>query len=288
MASDDILRADPDVLARLAASDRATWQRLEAHIRDCGDCPPQLVQAMLAIDDPAGWAHRLFRAYLGLNPDEGLGADYAFRPWLSAGIAQTLAPTDIVALQVRYAALLADVERGADERTAALVGDLERASDSASHRALLGRALLLWSRRLGEADDHVRAIAAARRAEEVFTQLGDATWSAQAVRMRGAALLRLHEIDEALAVLDSVADAPSSGFASEGSHRSIGALQNPDGTYRAEKVLAPIDAALDHAAAIAVWATKDQPEWLDALGRIADQTGHAACEARSQRRGFDR
>jgi hypothetical protein len=248
-------------------------------------CPSELVHALLAIDDPAGWESRLFSAFLGLNPDDGMGAHYDFRRWFSAGIVKTLAPTDVVVLRVRYTIALDDTETGAASRAAALVADIEHASDDESYRALLGRALLLLARRLGEAEDHEGAIAAARRAEQVFT---DATWSAQAVRMRGAALLRQRKIDEALAVLDSVGDAPSSGFASEGSYRGIRAIQNPDGTYRDEKVLDPIDAALDYAAAIALWATKDEPHWIAALGRIADFTGHPVCAERSLRPGVDR
>jgi hypothetical protein len=285
---DDILRAEPDALGRLAGSHRATWQCLARHMCGSDACPPQLVHALLAIDDPRGWESRLFSAFLGLNPDEGMGAHYDFRRWFGAGIVKTLAPSDIEALRVRYTVALDDTEIGGGSRVAALVADIENASDGETHRALLGRALLLLARRLGEADDHERAIAAARRAEDVFTALGEATWSAQAVRMRGGALLRQRKIDDALAVLDTVADAPSAGFASEGSYRGIRAIQNPDGTYRDEKVLDPIDAALDHAAAIALWATKDEPHWIAALGRIADQTGHPSCAARSQRPDIDR
>lgn len=285
---DDILRAEPRALGLLAASDRETWRCLAAHMSGSDACPPQLVHALLAIDDPPGWARRLFSAFLGLNPDEGMGAHYDLRRWLAAGILQTLQPTDIVVLRSRYTTALDDTDTGAATRSAELVADIETASDADPYRSLLGRALLLLARRLGEVDDHDAAIAAARRAELVFARLGDTTWSAQAVRMRGAALLRQRKIDEALAVLDTVADAPNSNFASEGSHRGVRAIENPDGTYRAEKVLGPIDEALEQAAAIAVWASKDEQAWRTALGKIADVTGHTGCDARSQRRGVER
>lgn len=277
----EILAVEPRALARLASSDYETWETLARHMYGNDACPPPLVHALLAIDDPTGWAARLFHAYMGKNPDLGLGADWDFRRWFGAGIVKTLAPDDIVSLRVRYTTATNDVEDGTAQRTAALVADIEAASESEAHRALLGRALLLLARRLGEAEDHDAAIAAARRAEDVFTKLGDTTWSAQAVRMRGAAMLRQRKIDDALGVLDTVADAPHAGFSGEGSYRGIRAVQNPDGTYRPEKVLDPIDAALDHAATIAVWATRDEPSWITALGKIADATGHAGCAARA-------
>lgn len=237
-------------------------------------CPPQLVHALLAIDDPSGWERRLFHAFMGLNPDEGMGAHYDFRRWFSAGVVQALPPDDIVALRVRYTLALDDTKAGFETRAGDLVADIDKASDAEPHRSLLGRAYLVLARRLGELDDHDGAIAAARRAEDVFTTLGDAAWSAQAVRMRGAALLRLRRIDEALAVLDPVLHTPGTGFSSEGSPLGIRAIQKPDGTYRYLKVLDPIDVALDHAAAIAGWATKDEPHWIAALATIAEQTGH--------------
>ncbi len=278
-----ILRADPEALRRLAASHRESWQCLAPHMASGGACPPGLVHAMLAIDDPRGWEQRLFSAFMGLNPDEGMAAHYDFRRWFGAGIISASSPSDIVSLRVRLTALLAEVDAGAARRTAVLVADLRAAGDAEAYRELEGRALLLLARRLGEADDHEGAIAAAGRAQALFTALGDATWSAQAVRMHGAALLRMRRIDDALAVLDSVAHAPSAGFASEGALRGVGAIQNPDGTYRAEKQLDATDAALEHAAAIAVWATADDPNWIAALARIADVTGHPECAARSPR-----
>ena len=48
---------------RLAASDRATWQRLIARVSASEACPPDLTRALLALDDFDGWLGRLFRAY---------------------------------------------------------------------------------------------------------------------------------------------------------------------------------------------------------------------------------
>jgi hypothetical protein len=271
---DEILRAEPRALGHLATSDRATWQTLDRHLHGADACPPVLVHALLAIDDVAGWAGRLFPAFSGLNPDEGMGADWHFRRWLSAGIVNTLPPTDIVVLRVRYTTASNDTEPGTTSRVAALVDDIEHAGDGATHRALLGRALLLLARRLGEDDEHDAAIAAATRAEQIFTQLGDAMWSAQAVRIHAGALLRKREIDAALALLDTVLDSPCTHFASEGAHRGGRAIQNPDGTYRPEKILAPLDAALDEAAKIAAWAGRDEPQWIAARAKILAPPGY--------------
>lgn len=281
-AVDDILRADPRTVALLAASDRATWQRLVEHIDRSGACPPGLVRALLAIDEPEGWPARIFRAFTGRNPDEGMGADWHFRRWFADGVVRHLPPEDPRALRTRHATLADHVETDATRRVRELVTDVERAGDSQPHRAVLGRTLLLLARRLGEDGDHDAAVAAAQRAEAVFAGLADATWRAQAVRMRGAALLRLRRIDEALAALDSVADAPSTSFSSEGSYRSGRAVLGSDGSYHAERVLDATDAVLDEAAKIAVWAQSDRPEWIRALGAIGERLGHRGCIARSE------
>lgn len=166
-----ILRAAPETLQRLAASHRESWQCLAQQLAGSDACPAALVHAMLAIDDPPGWEQRLFSAFMGLNPDEGMAAHYDFRRWFGAGIVSASSPTDITSLRTRLTVLLAEVDTAAASRTASLVADLHAAGDAGAYRSLEGRALLLLARRLGEADDHEGAIAAAGRAEAVFVKV---------------------------------------------------------------------------------------------------------------------
>lgn len=269
----------PDELRRLAASDRETWQRLIAHAATSEACPPETVEVLLAIDDFDGWMRHVFRAYGALPPDDGRDADEVFRRWLSTGIARAFPPTNRRALENRHRVALNDTSADASEHTRALVAAIEKAPDA---RDLLGRAWLLLARRLSEDLDPEGAIAASLSAEEVFASIGDDAWRAQAVRMRGAALLRAHKIDEALAVLDSVADAPSTSFWASGRNRYDGVVLGSDGHYHPERELDPVDAVLHRAVAIAVMAPATHPEWLRTLDAIARATGHRECARRAE------
>ena len=265
-AVDDILRAEPRAVGHLAASDRETWKCLVGHIDRSEACPPVLVRALLAIDDLEGWRRRIFSAFRGLNPDDGLGADDGFRRWFAAGIVRHLPRTDPAALGLSYRTALDHVEADAAKRAADLAVEIEEAGDSAQHRSLLGRALLLLARRLGEDGDHEGASAAARRADAIFAKLGDADWQAQAMRVRAGALLRLRKLDEALALVDTLFRDPPAGFPLEG------------GVYRLATSSDPV--ALAEAATIVLSATKDNPAWIRALGSIAESTGHRGCAER--------
>lgn len=227
-----------------------------------------LVRVLLAIDDLEGWRRRLFTAFQRLNPDDGLSADDGFRRWFASGIVRHLPQTDPAALALSYRDALDYADSGAAKRAVDLAVEFEQAGDSAQHRSLLGRALLLLARRLGEEGDHENASGAAQRADDIFAKLGDSDWQAQAMRVRAGALLRLRKIDEALALFDTLFRNPSAGFPLDG------------GVHRPVTSSDPIAAVLSEAAAIALSATKDKPEWIRALGLIAERTGHRGCAER--------
>jgi hypothetical protein len=266
----EFLRRDPAALTRLAASDRATWQAFASELFDAGACPPDLVLQLLAVDSLPGWSARIGRAFAGRNPDDGMSADFAFRAWLSAGIERGLPPTEPPVLELRLATALDDLTT---RRAEQLVADFEQVGDSAQHRHLLGRALLLLARRAGEDRDDDRSATTAQRAEELFASLGDDLWRTQAVRARAAAMLRARRIDEALVLLDGVIDGPTTWLG--GMHRIIPSSN-------------PIEAALHDAARAACTASSRTAEWVRALGAVAERTGHAGCAARfeSVRRSF--
>ncbi|MBI5515021.1 MAG: hypothetical protein HY909_14690 [Deltaproteobacteria bacterium] len=209
VTTDALLRAEPAAVARLAASELATWRRVMDIVRPGQTaCPAALVHALLAFDDVEGWQRRSCAAFSGRPPDDGAEAWYDFARWLGDGILAHLPPTDPTTLRTRYKRMLEDLAPGAAERVEALTRAIASAGDTAAHRALLGRALLLLAQRRGEAGDQDAAIAAATRAEDVFTKLGEARWAGDAKRQQASALLRQRKLDEAIALVDAIETSP--------------------------------------------------------------------------------
>lgn len=221
------------------------------------------MRALLAIDDPEGWRDRIFRAFVGLNPDDGLEADALFGRWLSAGIARHLPATDVAALERQYRKALDDLEPGTTERVSDLAQQIEKAGDSNEHRALLGRALLIVARRSAEDGDLEGARVAAERAETIFGTLGDAKWSSQAMRVRAGILIRLEKLDEALALIDKLFAGASAWFTIEGMFR-------PTADLFAE------------ASTILLSCAKEDEAWIHIVGKIAARSKHAGFTQRDQ------
>lgn len=266
--ADDFVRAEAGAVARLAASDAATWESLFSLIFASKACPPALVRALLAIDDPEGWMKRTTREYSSSSPYDRMDAEFGFRDWFCEGIVQHLPPTDPAVLRVRYRRERESTEPGAARRARALVLAIEAAGDS--QRSLLGRALVLLARRLGEDGAEEDAIAAARRAEDIFAELGDAGWRGDARRERVGALLRLRKLDEALALFDTI-DASAGRWLSDAA------------SDLSRTPTDPVDAVLAKAAKLATWATETTPEWIDVLRSIAHATGHRGSAERAAR-----
>lgn len=232
VTTDALLRAEPTVIARLAASDLATWQRMMDIVRARQiACPARVVHALMAIDDVEGWQERAFKAFRGRNPDDGMEAWFDFARWLGDGILAHLRPDDPRSLRTLYKRLLVDLAPGAAERVEALTRATASAGDTAAHRVVLGRALVLLAQRLGEAGDQDAAVAVAKRAEDVFAKLGEVTWVGDARRQQAGALVRLRKLDEAIALIETI-ETPPGAWRDEGAaFASVVAADPVDALY---------------------------------------------------------
>ncbi|MCY0987749.1 hypothetical protein OV203_11475 [Nannocystis sp. ILAH1] len=158
-------------------------------------------------------------------------------------------------LRSRYEAALNDTSDGALAVALALVGDVGIAEPAS---ALHVDALLLLVRRALEDAEIDQALVAARAAEALAEALGDRSRGLSATRHRGAALLRAGRVQEALAALEPALSVRGPLFGGRGSFREAWP----------EKGRA---AALAEAAMVAGWAAATTPEWVRALGGLAER-----------------
>jgi len=225
------------------------------------DCPAVLVHALLAFDDVEGWRRRSVAAFSGQPPDDGAEAWFGFARWLGDGILTHLPPADPRTLRTRYQRALEDLTPGAAGRVEALARAIASAGDTAAHRALLGRALLLLAQRLGEAGDHDAALAAATRAEHVFAALGEARWAGDAKRRQASALLRQRRLEEGIALVDAI-ETPPGAWRNEGAAvAAVGASDAVDVLYR-------------QAAQLCLDANKQDRIWRQDFARLVDRIRH--------------
>lgn len=154
-----------------------------------------------------------------------------------------------VTLQGRLDLLMRRADSEALGLTRGLVQDIRQAGDS-----LLPEALLLLARRARELPDFEEALAAATEAWEHSQDPGQRD---RALRARGAALLGLRRVGEALEVLD-------------GALVRRGPLFGGGGSFSFRAPTDPMDEVLDEAASIASWASARTPEWVRALGGMAE------------------
>jgi len=120
----------------------------------------------------------------------------------------------------------------------------------------LAHVLMLVHRRLAEASRDQEALAAATEAESLFTHAGDEASASSSRRSRGASLLVLERLDEAFAVLELAMEKKGPLFGGGGAFAMV----------RGEGKRAQ---ALQEAASICGWAALTTPEWVRALGGIA-------------------
>lgn len=255
-----ILTGEAGAIDALASGDSASWTTLTEHLFQ--EAPPAapaaLVEAMLAKDpDARAWIER---AKDGVAQARSpwfttvTSAMQRVRPWLSAGVLAVRPPGDPAVLWLRFEALRSTVDEDALPRARALAEDAERAGAPASLRA---HTLLLLARLADEEGQREEGLAAARRAAELDPELAPI-----AARRVGALLFRARRVEEALAVLEPVMEQRGPLFG------GVGAF-----LLRGDDDEDPLDAALDEAATIASWASRTTPEWVRALGGIAERSG---------------
>lgn len=265
-----MLGADPRAVALLASSNRPTWQALVAVMKRSEVCPEKLVLALLGVDGFDGWRARLFRAFVGLNPDDGMEADWAFRLWFTAGVAGVAGGKSLRELQFRFASAVVDGAIGHLQRLRDLTRDIEMSlrtgDDQPAKRDLLAGAILHLAVREGDEGHYAEELVLAQRAEGIFAEQNASEWVAQSRRVQAGALLCLRRFDEALALIDSVWDKPRPDFNAQCSFRSVPRLE-------------PIADLLRSAAHIACWASRREPQWLDVVKSIGEKLVHPGCLA---------
>jgi len=272
---DEFLAADPRAVTLLATSNRLTWQAFVPIMKSPQVCSDKLALALVEIDNFEGWCGRLFRAFNGLNPDDGLEADWAFRKWFTEGLARHVPTENLRGLQFRFENAMRDVEIDNLERIRELTIGIEsslrpdeepRSAEDNARKELFGRAVLLFGLRLGENGDRKGQLTQAMRAEDLFEALQARQWVGQSRRLRAGALLCLRRIDEALELLESVWDIPRPEFIAQYAFRV---------TPRSDS----ITDLLNHAAQIIWWAPRLAPQWLEAVKSIGEKLEHAGCLA---------
>ncbi len=251
------LAGDAETIDALARGDAATWQAWLEHLvsRKPPHAEPGLVERMLAREpSPARWIEIASRTLFDIDSNVFFTSKSALQPfqaWLGDGVIAATGPTSTVSIELRLDREVREANGAA--AAGAIVADIRqtRASDE-----LLADALVLWARRLAEESEHAAAIDVLIEAEGLFERLGNDSAKGVARRLRGARLLQLKRLDEAFAILDREMAGRARGL-TVGAQRFSG---SPDDKW---------DAALAEAATIAAWAAATTPEWVRALGGIA-------------------
>lgn len=258
-----ILEGEGAAVARLAARDVDAWTTLVEHVfqHEGTDAPAALVLAMLAIDDdPDVWSRHAREALAQAESAYFTTVASAMRrvqPWLFGGIRDATPPDHRARLLLRFAELRSSPGEDALALLRVLVRELEAAGVSPARRA---EAQLILARRALEDRSFDEARAAARAVAGL-----DPKRASEATRSEGAILLASGRVTEALEVLHEVLE-------------TRGPLFGGGGAWRFRAIDDPLEAVLDEAATIATWASHTTPEWVRALGGIAERSG----------RGWDR
>lgn len=261
----------------LANGEVAAWQALLEHLLEKKPeaAPRAFVEAALVREAGFdGWVERARRAAGQCQSERfttTLSATRAFVPWLAAGIRAARPATDAACLEARLALLtqLLPARPGAERPTdaeafAAAQALLQDARPIWGGGPMLAQLLILVHRRAGEAAAHDAAMAAITEAEALYRALGDDDGLRAAQRQRAATLLRLGHVEEGLELLDGLLDTPGPLFGGGGAFSFGGGAPTPE------------ERARDEAATIAAWATATTPEWVRAIGGMAERASDAA------------
>ena len=286
-----LLRGDDRALDQLVERTHTAWAALETAWTQSRACPPVLVHALAERGDVEWWARHCAIA-LREPPTR---RDRGFRRWFAAGIQRHLQPRGLASLRLLASSLWFYVEDDAQARAREVVRIIEAAAYDRAHHSLVGQALgvlgqdpaaqhrwlaanvqlaLAWH--AGDDRAHDVTLAAAERAEHLFSEVEDDRWRAQATRFRAGALFRLRRIDEALSVLDGVFDVEPVSRDGDRLSRRTDATQEENYKYVLQET-DPADRALEDAAMNALTEGRNDATWVNVLGALAKSTGHVGC-----------
>ena len=283
MPIDELLAGAPGLVRGLANNDDSLWKDLlEYAIKHrLRAAPSSFVTSLLAVEpDVERWFHRArSRAAIIDSPhferyDEALNP---FRAWLMAGVTSGAHEGSAAALFAELEALATRTGSAALEPTRALVAKF---GVNPALQTLRARALLLLAQRAFEAGTIDEAEVAAREAEPLLSAAHYVRDALLARRVRGAALLRQHRFAEAFEVLDGAMDSSGPDLVPvPPPRRSLATSLKQIGT---QKTADP--GAIEELASVATWARSSTPEWVCALGCVAEayaqptsgQTEHVA------------
>lgn len=254
MPLDEILAGSPRAAQSLLASDHEAWKVLLEHaVANPNErAPLALVEAMLGLDPDVGtWLERAKNcaALLWITPLPKTMRP--FRAWLLAG----MEASETGATSARFESLRADRSDEALDEIRALVATL-RGDASASSAMLLARALKLLAYRALERGHGQEALSVATELEATIANPASKEHRA-ARRLRAAALLRMARFSEGFALLDELLHVP-------------GPFAGGAGASAVRFIADPREAALDELAAQATALSRLTPEWVRALGEVAE------------------
>ncbi|WP_053238633.1 hypothetical protein [Sandaracinus amylolyticus] len=251
-----LLAGDRAAVAALHEGDATAWKALLAHVRAGDAAPAPLVDAMLALDpELASWRRRTARgidvAIDTISAAAGREARARVQAWIAEGVRRARPADDPAVLDLRLQEAKARTGPDALPALRALVADLRGASATMRFEALM-----LVAQRAHEARAIDEGLTAVREAAALAG--GEPRRAARALRREGALLLVARRVDDAIALLRPAMATPGPLFGGDGKI-VLGAPADD-----------AFDEALDEAATIATWATWRTPEWVCALGGIAE------------------
>lgn len=253
-----ILAGDASTIDTLAEADAATWQALLEHVvATAGPAPVAAIDQMLAREPrPARWLATASQVLFRIESTRFATSAGALRPflaWFGDGILAKHGATVPVAIEVR---IQRELGLATGVEVARSIVDDARAGQVDDR--LLVDALIVLARRLDEATQHDAALDALTEAEMIAHDSNNPCSAFPIRRLRAASLLKLRRLDEAFEVLDvemAVKECDHLG----GSHVFVRRPANP------------WDAMLAEAASLALWMSDRRPEWVRALGGIAER-----------------
>ncbi|HEY1957925.1 MAG TPA: hypothetical protein VGH28_20030 [Polyangiaceae bacterium] len=271
MDAADLLSGSEDGVRALAAATVDAWKALLEHVvsQASREAPAELVLRLVAIDDTYDrWVSRAASAAAKIESPYFSTIKGALRPfgrWLRAGV-ELHAPASRMAIEAHLAALAADDGADVCDR---LVAFAETLSTSAPVD-LVARAWKLVASRSLVSDPGVAADAA-RRAEALYREGNYVQDARVARRMVAGALLVAARYEDAFAILDDAMREPMHALA-----RIEAAAQLDDSAE--PKVFERIDLA-----SVALWGHASSPEWVRALGALAEAEESPLLWARFER-----